>query len=179
MKGWNHGMKYNLPIKPSPNLPTPESIAFYPSLCFFEGINYSLGRGTDKPFECIGKPGNTHGNYTFTPRNIIGIADNPPFMNKECRGYLLTDYAKNVLPINPSLNINWMIEMFQKDTMQDKFFNNFFNKLAGNNTLMLQIKKGTSEAEIRRSWEPELSKFKRIRKKYMLYTDFDGIVIRP
>lgn len=179
MKGWNHGMKYNLPIKPSPNLPTPESIALYPSLCFFEGINYSLGRGTDKPFECIGKPGNTHGNYTFTPRNIIGIADNPPFMNKECRGYLLTDYAKNVLPINPSLNINWMIEMFQKDTMQDKFFNDFFNKLAGNNTLMLQIKNGTSEAEIRKSWEPELSKFKRIRKKYMLYTDFDGIVTRP
>ena len=78
------------------------------------------------------------------------------------------------------LHINgMMIEMFQKDTMQDKFFNNFFNKLAGNNTLMLQIKKGTSEAEIRKSWEPELSKFKRIRKKYMLYTDFDGIVTRP
>jgi uncharacterized protein YbbC (DUF1343 family) len=72
-----------------------------------------------------------------------------------------------------------MIEMYQKDTMQDKFFNNFFNKLAGNNALMQQIKNGISEAEIRKSWEPELSKFKRIRKKYMLYPDFDGIVTRP
>jgi uncharacterized protein YbbC (DUF1343 family) len=179
MKGWNHAMKYNLPIKPSPNLPTLESIALYPSLCLFEGINYSLGRGTDKPFECIGKPGNTHGNYTFTPKNIKGVAENPPFMNKECRGYLLTDYAKNISPLNPSLNISWVIEMYQGDSLKDKFFNNFFNKLAGNDVLMDQIKNGVSEADIRKSWELELTKFKRTRKKYMLYPDFDGIVTRP
>lgn len=69
-----------------------------------------------------------------------------------------------------------MIEMYQNDSLKDKFFNNFFNKLAGNDVLMQQIKDGVSEADIRKSWEPELTKFKRIRKKYMLYPDVDGIL---
>ncbi len=178
MKDWNHAIKYILPIKPSPNLPTPESITLYPSVCFFEGINYSLGRGTDKPFECIGKPGNTQGDYVFTPKNIKGVADNPPFMNKQCRGFLLTDYAKNIFPLNPSLNISWIIEMYQNDSTKDKFFNNFFNKLAGNDILIEQIKTGVSEEEIKASWQNDLMKFKKTRKKYMLYPDFDSIINR-
>lgn len=179
MKNWNHATKYILPIKPSPNLPTPESIALYPSLCLFEGTTYSLGRGTDKPFECIGKPENTHGTYYFTPQSIKGVAENPPCLNKACRGYLLTDYAKNVLPLSPQLNISWLIDMYQQDQQKDKFFIPFFNQLAGNNQLMQQIKDGVSENDIRKSWEPALSQFKRIRKKYMLYPDVDGIVTKP
>lgn len=179
MQNWNHATKYALPIKPSPNLPTPESISLYPSLCLFEGTTYSLGRGTDKPFECIGKPGNTHGNYYFTPKSIKGVAENPPCLNKECRGYLLSDYARDVFPLSPQLNISWLTDMYQQDTQKEKFFIPFFNQLAGNDLLQQQIKAGIPETEIRKSWEPGLTQFKRIRKKYMLYPDVDGIVNKP
>jgi uncharacterized protein YbbC (DUF1343 family) len=172
MKGYNHETKYKLPVKPSPNLPTLESIALYPSLCFFEGTNYSLGRGTAKPFECIGKPGITHGDYYFTPKSIKGVADAPPHENKKCRGYLLTDYARNVFPLNSRLNLSWLMEMYQKDTAQQNFFNSFFNKLAGNDELQQQIKAGKTEAEIRASWQPALNVYMEIRRKYLLYSDF-------
>ena len=175
MKNWNHAMSYQLPIKPSPNLPTPESIALYPSLCLFEGTTYSLGRGTDKPFECVGKPNGTIGDYYFTPKSIKGVAENPPQQNKLCRGFLLTNYAKNISPNNKQLNLSWLIELYQSDTAKDKFFIPFFDKLAGNDVLQQQIKNGVSEEEIRKSWEPELSKFKRRRKHYMLYPDVDGV----
>ncbi len=172
MKGYNHETKYKLPVKPSPNLPTLESIALYPSLCFFEGTNYSLGRGTDKPFECVGKPGITHGDYYFTPKSIKGVADAPPHENKKCRGYLLTDYARYVFPLNSRLNLSWLMEMYQKDTAQQNFFNSFFNKLAGNDELQQQIKAGKTEAEIRASWQPALNVYMEIRRKYLLYSDF-------
>ena len=172
MKGYNHETRYKLPVKPSPNLPTPESIALYPSLCFFEGTNYSLGRGTDKPFECVGKPGITHGDYYFTPKSIKGVADAPPHENKKCRGYLLTDYARYVFPLNSRLNLSWLMEMYQKDTAQQNFFNSFFNKLAGNDELQQQIKAGKTEAEIRASWQPALNVYMEIRRKYLLYSDF-------
>ncbi len=175
MKNWNHAMNYQLPIKPSPNLPTPESIALYPSLCLFEGTTYSLGRGTDKPFECVGKPNITIGDYYFTPKSIKGVAENPPQQNKLCRGFLLTNYAQTILPNNKLINLSWLIELYKNDTAKDKFFIPFFDKLAGNDLLQQQIKNGVSEEEIRKSWEPELSKFKRRRKHYMLYPDVDGV----
>lgn len=179
MLGYNHLQTYELPVKPSPNLPTPESVALYPSLCFFEGTTYSLGRGTDKPFECVGKPGNTHGNYYFTPRSIKGVAENPPHVNQECRGYLLTDFARHILPQQPRLHLDILIDMYRKDTLQYTFFTGFFNLLAGNDVLKQQIKSGLSEEDIRKSWEPELEQYLEIRKRYLLYPDAPLIHVKP
>lgn len=175
MKGWNHAMSYTLPVKPSPNLPTPESIALYPSLCFFEGTNVSLGRGTDKPFECFGKPESTIGDYTFTPQSLKGVAENPPFLGKACKGFLLTDYARNIFPLDRRINLSWLIDMYRADNNKEKFFIPFFNNLAGNDLLQQQIKNGLSEEEIRKSWEDDLKAFKKKRRKYMLYPDFDTV----
>ena len=50
--------------------------------------------------------------------------------------------------------------------------NDFINKLAGNDMLKQQILQGKTANEIRASWEPALSEFKKIRKKYLLYKDF-------
>ncbi len=179
MKGYTHNLKYTLPIKPSPNLPTPESIALYPSICLFEGTNYSLGRGTDKPFECVGKPANTVGDYVFTPKSIKGVAENPPHANKSCRGYLLTSFAQQVHPLSPRIHLGWLIDLYQQDTSKSTFFIPFFNQLAGNNQLQEQIKQGVSEDDIRKSWEPALTNFKKLRKKYMLYPDFDNLTQKP
>ncbi len=172
MQGYDHTVKYELPVKPSPNLPTVASVYLYPSICLFEGTNYSLGRGTDKPFECIGKPQNTSGNYTFTPKAIAGVAENPPYKNQLCRGYLLTDFTQTVFAKEPRMYIDWIIDLYKEDTAKATFFTDFFDKLAGTDNLRKQIVAGKTESEIRASWEPQLNQFRKKRSKYLLYKDF-------
>ncbi len=172
MKGYDHNSKYTLPVKPSPNLPNMNSIYLYPGLCLFEGTNYSLGRGTDKPFECLGKPGLTHGNYEFTPKSIAGVAENPPHANKKCKGYLLTDYVQTIFPKKPQLNIGWLLDMYAQDTGKANFFNDFFPLLAGTDQLQKQITEGASEQQIRDSWKPGIQLFLKTRMKYLLYKEF-------
>lgn len=172
MKGYDHNARYVLPHRPSPNLPTEASVYLYPSVCFFEGTNYSLGRGTDKPFECIGKPQNTSGDYTFTPKAIPGVAENPPYKDQKCRGYLLSNFANTVFKQEPRLYLDWVINLYQEDTAKQTFFTDFFDTLAGTDELRKQIIEGKTEDEIRHSWEPQLEAFKRMRLKYLLYKEF-------
>jgi uncharacterized protein YbbC (DUF1343 family) len=168
---YNHHTFYELPIKPSPNLPNMAAIYLYPSICLFEGTPLSLGRGTDKPFQVYGSPLFPKDLYTFTPRSMPG-AKEPPLKDQLCYGYDLSGDAKSVLQqTGNQLQLKWVIQAYQLYPQKDKFFTPFFNKLAGNSTLMQQIKDGKSEQEIRQSWEPALSRFKTLRKKYLLYKD--------
>ncbi|MBX7204636.1 MAG: DUF1343 domain-containing protein [Bacteroidia bacterium] len=169
---YKHSMLYKLPVKPSPNLPTMESVYLYPSLCFFEGTNISLGRGTDKPFECVGKPDFDGGNYSFTPKSIPGVADDPPYKNQLCNGYLLSGFSDKYLLSSRKLYLLWLSGCYEKDKAKETFFTSFFDKLAGTDLLRKQITGGVPESVIRQSWEPGLSKFKVMRKKYLLYPDF-------
>jgi len=173
-KNYTHQSRYKLPVKPSPNLPTMQAIYLYPSLCFFEGTVISLGRGTDKPFQQWGHPSFPGNSYHFTPRSMEG-AKNPPLLNQTCNGFDLSniDVFKE---INGRLQIKWLLEAYKLFPSKESFFlssGNFFDKLAGNDILMRQIKEGKSEQEIRKSWEPALNNFKKIRKKYLLYKDFE------
>ncbi|WP_298732616.1 DUF1343 domain-containing protein [uncultured Chitinophaga sp.] len=166
---YNHHTFYELPVKPSPNLPNMASIYLYPSTCLFEGTLLSLGRGTDKPFQVFGSPLFPKDLYTFTPRSMPG-AKEPPLKNQPCYGFDLSGDAQSVLQqTGYQLQLKWIIQAYQLYPQKDKFFTPFFNKLAGNSTLMQQIKDGKSEQEIRQSWEPALSGFKKIRAKYLLY----------
>ncbi len=169
VRNYTHDYSYKLPVRPSPNLPNMSSIYLYPSLCLFEGTNFSLGRGTDKPFECIGKPGLTVGDYTFTPITIPGVADKPIHENKLCRGFLLSDFGNNVAPVAGELNLSWLIQLYKEDTSKGTFFIPFFDKLAGTSVLRKQIIAGKSESEIRKSWQPALIRYKKMRAKYLLY----------
>ena len=171
---YTHDQLYRLPVKPSPNLPTAEAIFLYPSLCFFEGTSVSLGRGTSKPFECLGKPGNSIGDYTFTPTNLPGIAEKPPFQDTLCKGFLLSEYAKNFMFYDMKINLYWIKELYKVEKDKSTFFNSFFDKLAGTSNLRRQIAEGKSEEDIRQSWQEGLQQFKQIRKKYLLYRDFTG-----
>jgi uncharacterized protein YbbC (DUF1343 family) len=171
---YTHDQLYRLPIKPSPNLPTAEAIFLYPSLCLFEGTNVSLGRGTYKPFECLGKPGNKIGDYNFIPMNMPGIAERPLFQDTLCRGYLLSEYAKNFMYFDMKINLYWLKELYKVEKDKSTFFNLFFDKLAGNAMLRKQIAEGKSEEDIRQSWQEGLQKYKQIRKKYLLYRYFTG-----
>lgn len=172
---YTHKSKYVLPVKPSPNLPDIQSIYWYPSTCFFEGTVLSEGRGTDKPFQLFGHPTLPKHLATFTPRSKPG-ATNPKLKDQLCYGWDLSGEPAAVLSkVNNQVQIKYLLEAYQQFPRKDSFFlnkGNFFNKLAGNNVLMQQVKDGKSEAEIRRSWEASLSKFKEVRKKYLLYEDF-------
>lgn len=170
LEGYTHQTRYELPVAPSPNLQTKKAILFYPSLCFFEGTNVSVGRGTDHPFEMYGAPGLLEGDYTFTPHAIPGVSENPPFKDQECRGELL---ASVCIDWNApgSLDLFFLLNAYQNYPDKANFFlkNNFFDKLAGTDQLRKQIVEGVSEEEIRASWKPGLEKFKEIRGKYLLY----------
>ena len=167
IKNYMHKTVYMPPVFPSPNLRTYAAIRLYASLCFFEGTDISLGRGTDKPFECIGAPNCSIGNYEFTPKSIPGVANNPPHKDKLCKGFLLSYEAKNINKIN----LNWLIGFYKTSNDTAHFFNPFFDKLAGSSTLRKQIITGLSASEIEKTWQADLVKFKVTRKKYILYKD--------
>ena len=173
LEGYTHRTRYKLPVAPSPNLQTPEAIYLYPSLCFFEGTNISVGRGTEHPFEMYGAPGMHAGDYLFTPHAIPGVSENPPFKGQECRGFLLTTVAANEFykPVRGQLNLTYLLTAYQNCADKQQFFlkNNFFDKLAGTDQLRKQIIAGASKEEIQASWQPALDDFKSLRAKYLLY----------
>jgi len=173
VENYNHKMLYKLPVKPSPNLSTMSAIYLYPSLCLFEGTIVSVGRGTDKPFQIFGHPDLLIGDYKFKPHSIPGVSANPKLGGKLCTGFDLTEFSDGYFPNYKKIYLFWLIETYKELKDKPDFFNNFFDKLAGNSTLRKQILNGLSEEEIRKSWQPDLIKFKKIRKKYLLYPDFE------
>jgi hypothetical protein len=131
-----------------------------------------VGRGTDKPFMLIGYPGFKIGNMKFTPKSVPG-AKSPPYLNQICDGFDLSGLNAGFFEERKHLFLQWMMECYHSYSHPEGFFTSYFEKLAGNNQLRKQIEKGYSEMEIRRSWEPKLSEYKQIRKKYLLYEDFE------
>src|SRR5690606_14309376 len=178
---YDHNSMYELPVKPSPNLPNIQSIYLYPSTCLFEGTTLSEGRGTDKPFMVFGAPSLPKKLFAFTPSPNEGAKSSKHF-GKICYGWDVSGTKESVLKeTNKKIQLKWIMEAYRLFPEKDSFFivpksgkmdQSFFNKLAGNNELWQQIRSGESEKEIRDSWEPKLSEFKNIRKKYLLYTDF-------
>ncbi len=174
---YKHDLPYTLPVAPSPNLNTQQAIMLYPSTCLFEGTALNHGRGTYFPFTVFGSP-LLKGKYSFsfTPVSIPGMAETPLHMNKECFGLDLRQYDINQLRKTKRINVQWMKELYAAFPEKEKFFDrsqsnqmNDINKLAGNALLKEQIIKGTPDKEIYASWEPGLSKYKTMRKKYLLY----------
>ena len=163
MINYNRNDNYELPIKPSPNLPNSKSINLYPSLCLFEGTNVSVGRGTDKPFQHFGSPFLKFYSYAFQPKSGPG-SKYPKHENKTCVGKNLENY-----PYLSSINLNWLIESYNQTNNKEDFFNSFFDKLAGTDKLRTQIISGLNEKEIRSSWKTGLKEFKKTRTKYLLY----------
>jgi len=171
VEGYDHKTLYRLPVRPSPNLPDMESVYLYPSLCLFEGTIVSVGRGTDFPFSIIGYPEYKDGNYGFTPESRAGASLNPPQKGNLCNGFNLRNEVPDFIN-KPGIRLKWLIMMYNASPDKDKFFNSFFNKLAGTAMLKQQIESGLSEDAIRATWKPGLEKFQAIRQKYLLYQDF-------
>jgi uncharacterized protein YbbC (DUF1343 family) len=167
-KNYSHNTLYDLPVKPSPNLPNQTSVYLYPSICFFEGTSLSLGRGTSFPFQVYGSPRLPDCGFSFTPESVPG-AKNPPLLGVKCFGTDLRDAVKKNLVPKPQLNLNWLISAYKDFPDKDKFFNSYFDVLAGGPLLREQIKKGLTADQIRATWKDGLAKFAKIREKYLLY----------
>ena len=164
--GYKHSTPYNPPIATSPNLPNLQSMLLYPSICFFEGTDVSVGRGTDKQFQVIGSPNLKNGSFTFTPEDKPG-AKNPPQKGKLCYGEDLSKIDAR----NQAFTLKYVIDYYKKSDNKAKFFSSpsFFDKLAGSDTTRKQIIAGMTETQIRASWKADLDNYKTIRKKYLLY----------
>jgi uncharacterized protein YbbC (DUF1343 family) len=173
-ENYTHESLYSLPVKPSPNLPNMTAIYLFPSICFFEGTVVSLGRGTDYPFQMYGHPAFKDLEFSFTPVSKKE-AINPPQLNRKCYGYDLRNYDVNKIIKSRKIDLSYIINAYKKykdikDTTN--FFTAYINTLAGNNKLREQIINGLSEEEIRKTWQPDIENFMKIRKKYLLYKDF-------
>ncbi len=166
IKGYNRNAIYELPVKPSPNLPNWESVYLYPTLCFFEGSSVSVGRGTETPFQVYGHP-DMRGSYTFTPQSTSG-ASKPLLEGQRCRGENLVEFAHDYPHNESQLHLEWIIDAYQQ--LKSKgFFKDYFRLLAGDKQLQRDIENGKSADEIRASWSDDLASFLAIRQKYLLY----------
>jgi uncharacterized protein YbbC (DUF1343 family) len=172
LANYTHKNRYTLPIKPSPNLNTQQAILLYPSLCLFEGTIISQGRGTYTPFQILGAPAlEGKFSYAFSPQSIPGMSENPIHLGQNCYGVDLSNQQ-----IGEQLNLDWLLTFYKAYPTKKAFFDNKnypqmgnFDKLAGTASLKNQIIQGKSARAIRKSWEPALSRFKLIRKKYLIY----------
>jgi uncharacterized protein YbbC (DUF1343 family) len=174
---YRHDLEYTLPVSPSPNLNTQQAILLYPSTCLFEGTYLNHGRGTYFPFTVLGSP-ELKGIYDFsyTPTGIKGMAETPLHMNEVCYGLDLRNYDVNKLREKKQINLNWMAELYKSYPHKEKFFDSKLSKemgtierLIGVGDFRTQITEGKSDSEIRKTWEPGLSSYKKMRTKYLLY----------
>lgn len=170
---YTHDSLYQLPTKPSPNLPNMTSVYLYPSLCFFEGTACSVGRGTKRPFQLFGSPEFPDNLFSFTPKPEQG-ATNPKLEGQKCYGFLVASNENEALKeVDGRLQLKWIIQAYKLFPDKERFFiDHHFDLLAGTDQLRKEIQEGWNEERIRNSWQPELNKFKEIRKKYLLYPDF-------
>ncbi len=160
---YNRDMFYSLPVKPSPNLPNDQSINLYASLCLFEGTNVSVGRGTEQQFQIYGSPYLHKSEFSFIPKPNLGSKD-PLYNNVECYGEDLT-----AIPKVNALELKWLIKAYNETADKSKFFNNFFVKLAGTQSLQKQIEIGMPEEVIKQTWQEDLEEFKKMREHYLIY----------
>ena len=167
-KNYTHKTFYELQVKPSPNLPNQTSVYLYPSICFFEGTNISLGRGTPFPFQVYGSPLLPDRGFSFIPESVPG-ATNPPLRGVKCYGTDLRNAIKDKLVPSPEINLEWVIDAYNNYPDKDKFFTSYFDVLAAGSKLREQIQEGMSEEEIRATWKEGLAAFGKIRAKYLLY----------
>jgi uncharacterized protein YbbC (DUF1343 family) len=172
LANYTHTTHYKLPIKPSPNLPNMASVYLYPSLCLFEGTPISIGRGTEKPFQILGHPKIKSDKYNFTPTSTEG-AKNPKLKGEKCYGYDISFFGEEYMKKKGAINLFWLIDIYKGFPDKESFFNGSFNRLAGTDKLQQQLRDGVSEKEIYNSWKGGIVEFKKVRKKYLLYPDFE------
>ena len=169
-EAWKHSTPFSPPLPPSPNLPNEQAIRLYPSLCFFEGTDVSIGRGTDYPFQVVGAPWMESQGFEFKPKKRRE-APSPPHLGETCYGADLRAFSEAYLKIHRSLYWFWLVDAYRQCPHKDRFFNSYFDKLAGTDELRLAIVAGADAEDLSRRFKPEIEAFKKLRKPYLLYSE--------
>ncbi len=169
ISGWQHGDHYSLPIKPSPNLPNDQAIALYPSLCLFEATKMSVGRGTYDPFQIVGYPDPKFGEYTFTPKPLVGFEKHPLQNGVKCYGLDL----REVTPPK-GLSLSYFIHFMKLSGQGAKFIssNSLFDRLVGDSKVRQMLCEGKNEEQIKATWKSDLDEYRSLRKRYLIYNDY-------
>lgn len=170
VENYTHNTAYSLPVRPSPNLPNDLAVRLYPSLCFFEATNVSIGRGTEFPFQVIGFPGCQIDEIVFTPRPIEGFSNNPLFKDETCSGTDLRNLTER-----PQFTLRYFLLYMNQFEKHSDFWKSkrWMSLLSGSEQLYQQMNEGFTEEQIKESWQPEIIRYKVLRKKYLLYVDFE------
>lgn len=171
-EGYDHNTLYRLPVNPSPNLQTQLSVYLYPSLCLFEGTIMNVGRGTDFPFMVFGHPQFPDTAFSYTPAGREG-ARNPLHDGELCYGVDLRDFEERFVIERKELYLEWLLFAYRNMPEDMEFFNNYFTRLVGNEDIQSMIERGMGVSAIMRSWDDDVAGFKNIRRKYLLYPDFE------
>lgn len=171
-QNYTHDSLYKLPVPPSPNLQNMQAVYLYPSLGFFEGTVLNVGRGTEFPFQVFGSPDLKDSGFSYTPRSIDGASKFPLHENQKCYGVDLRNYPVKKVIESKSINLDWLVLGFSYSNNSKGFFNLYFYNISGTKQLKDQIIQKKTVREIHESWQPELAKFKNVRKKYLIYKDF-------
>lgn len=170
---YTHKTLYKLPVNPSPNLRNMSAVYLYPSLGLLEGTVMNVGRGTEFPFQVFGNPKFTDTTFSYIPDSAVSAGFRPPHFNQVCYGVDLRNITEEELVAKSKIDLSYLKKALDNYPNRDKFFNSFFENLSGNGDLRKQLLSGMSEDSIRQTWQPELLKFKQIRKKYLHYGDFE------
>jgi uncharacterized protein YbbC (DUF1343 family) len=174
VEGYAHDLLYQLEINPSPNIRSMTAVYLYPSLGLLEGTVVSIGRGTENPFEIYGHPDfKDKTNYSFTPKAIKGLSSDPKFLNIECHGYQLHNFCRVYIKYVREIYLFWLLDAYQQLKLGKDFFLPTFNLLVGTDKLQKMMIEGKNIEEISKTWKFEVEEYKKIRKKYLLYTDFE------
>lgn len=158
-------MPYSLPVAPSPNLPTDAAITLYPTLCFFEGTDVSVGRGTPLPFQLIGHPVVALGDESIDVA-ANQAAPSPKHNNTTLKAALMTQALVSGLDIEILLSA---YAQFKEQGITFFTRPDFFDKLAGTDSLRQAIIAGKTSKQIQASWAGGLATFKQLRAPYLLY----------
>lgn len=182
MRGWKRSMYYDdtpLPfVMPSPNMPTETTEMVYPGMGLVEGTNLSEGRGTTRPFELSGAPwiqavklarvlnGKHLPGARFRPAHFVPTFSK--YQGRMCNGVQV--YVTNRKTFNPVVTGLVFIETVHNLYPHHlKFLKTHFDHMVGNDWIRRDILKGVPVARMRQRWQKGLSKFMKIRQKYLLY----------
>lgn len=168
-RNYDHQTHYDLPIAPSPNLPTQHSIYLYPSTCLFEGTVLSMGRGTEAPFEIFGHPEMKGCDFSFTPTPNAG-SKNPPHNGVKCYGVDLRGLSNEEIWVE-GINIGYVVDAYHNLAMGEEFFKPMFEKLIGVKWVREMIMEDATAEEIEARWAADVEAFKQLRKRYLLYKE--------
>ncbi len=174
IKNYTRQTYYELPVPPSPNLPNMRAVYLYPSLCFFERTQVSVGRGTPDPFQIFGHSSfkESKFSYTFTPQSV-SASPNPPLKGEKCFGRDLREIPMEELRAKDRINLEYLLEAYRHFPDQDNFFLDSFERLMGNAEVRRQIIAGWSEEQIHAEWQEDLVQFRKMRRPYLLYPDLE------